>query len=265
MPEGPGNRQSPPLQADGATQEPQQVAPTSPDLPTDDESIACPPEDPCLPEGFREWQEVGVRATEDSDSERFVGARIIVDRGNFHLYVEGIRADGGVEEVYNTRVGLGDVDTPTPEGKFLINHLYCYPDVLFYGAHKEKIPGLYGGFFAPMLACDESGKCRRYRDLGIHGFDASAYPHPETIKTAAFGPASAGCIRVPDPCTFKKTLIKLVGVGPVKRNDRGCYHWLNRPVEVLVVEDDGIVMSILRGGIHAAAGGLGAILSVFGY
>jgi hypothetical protein len=265
-PEGQSMNQSPTVQSNGTTEgdDAKQAGPAGSPLHADEGSMVCPPEDPCLPDGFREWHEVSIQGRDESDARQFVGARVIVDRSNYHLFVEGIRPDGSVEDIYNTRVGLGDVETPTPEGRFLINHLYCYPDVLFFGENKEKIPGLYGGFFAPMLACDESGKCRRFRDLGIHGFDPDSYPHPEAIKTDSFGPSSAGCIRVPDPCAFKKTLIRLVGVGPVKRNERGCYHWLNRPVEIWVVDDSGILLSIVRNGFHAAGAGLGALLSIFG-
>ena len=121
-----------------------------------------PPDDPCLPSIFKGWEELSIQSSFLEPQDRYVAARIVVDLENFHLVLEGIRPDGTVEPVYETDVGVGDPYTPTPQGRFLINHVYCYPDVLFYDQARREIPSLYKGFFAPVLFCDEEGSCKRF-------------------------------------------------------------------------------------------------------
>jgi len=195
------------------------------------------PDDPCLPKLYRDWQELALDEEADALRKQFVHIRVSIDRATFRLCIEGLRHDGSAEEVYRTPVALGDVNTPTPDGTFFINHVYCYPDVFFFHEVAGKVPYLYNGFFAPLLLCDESGRCQRHRELGIHGFMASAYPNRHSVVPATYGAVSGGCIRLPDPCRFKRELIRLAGLGPLKRNDRGCYHWLKRPVEVIIAGD----------------------------
>ncbi|MEJ2719413.1 MAG: L,D-transpeptidase, partial [Deltaproteobacteria bacterium] len=208
-----------------------------------------PPVDPCLPSLYRDWQELSIDERERRPEEKFTAGRIIIERQAFHLTLEGIRTDGSVEEIYETHVALGNIDTPTPTGRFLINHIYCYPDVVFYDAEREKIPALYNGFFAPLLACNDRGACARFHELGIHGYDPAAYQQPVSFEEATYGGVSSGCIRIPNPCRFKTELISLVGIGPVRKNDRGCYHWLDKPVEVFIVDDEITVASFVRGGL----------------
>jgi L,D-transpeptidase catalytic domain len=207
------------------------------------------PLDPCLPTEFGNWQEASLNAGQIFPLKRFKNIRIVIDREVFSLKLEGIANDGAAEVLYETRVALGVPDAPTPLGRFVINHVYCYPDVLFFTDAHEAVPDLYDGFLAPLQRCDSRGNCSRYRELGIHGFKASAYPNPDEIITDPFGPVSGGCIRVPDPCRFKSALIRLVGIGPPKKNERGWYHWLERPVEVTIVEggEEVTILSLLQG------------------
>lgn len=221
------------------------------------------PPDPCLPGLYRDWRELSIHNREGFTETRFKGARIVIDHKTFQLVLQGVLSDGSVEDVYETHVALGDAETPTPGGSFVINHIYCYPDVVFFDSSQEKIPALYKGFFAPLLACDEHGNCERFRELGMHGFEPSAYPQPDRIRPETFGAVSGGCIRLPDPCQFKTALIRLVGLGPLRKNDRGCYHWLNKPVEVRISEDDGILASILDGGLLQVRRGLRTLMGIF--
>jgi hypothetical protein len=228
------------------------------------------PDDPCLPKLYKNWEEFGADAREHAGTREFAAVRIVLDRSNFTLTLEGVKSDGVVQEIYRSPVGLGDVNSPTPKGGFVINHIYAYPDVLFFGAVGDPVSGLYNGFFAPLLACDENGRCQRYCDLGIHGFKASAHPHRAAITVGTRGAVSAGCIRVPDPCRLKSLLIGIVGVGPLKKNDRGSYHWLARPVEVRVTGDypgtrDQITLvQISEESINQVQGGLKGLLDLFG-
>lgn len=196
-----------------------------------------PPDDPCLPPLYKDWREMSLHNQENAPYHEFAEFRIHIDRSNFELVFEGIHRDGSIEEIYRTYVGLGDVDSPTPEGRFLINHVYCYPDVVLFGASGEPVPGVYDGFFAPLLLCDEEGRCERHRELGMHGYHHPVTSDPQVTPANTYGAISAGCIRLPDPCKFKACLIRLVGIGPMKRNDRGTYHWLNKPVEVIIDGD----------------------------
>ncbi len=227
------------------------------------------PDDPCLPPLYKDWQEMSLNNQDEARRHGFAAFRIHIDRSNFELTFEGIHPDESVEEIYRTFVGLGDISSPTPEGRFLINHVYCYPDVVLFGVSGEHIPHVYGGFFAPLLLCNEQGKCERYHELGLHGFTPGRDPAPHVTLANAYGAISAGCIRLPDPCKFKSTLIKLVGIGPLKHNDRGSYHWLDKPVEVVIdgdYPDTGEQLdltSMIQDGLSQIRAGLQSVLDIF--
>lgn len=225
------------------------------------EEMALPPHDRCLPSLYRDWSEISANRSLDKLGGDFAGARVIIDRSTFNLLLQGIRWDLSVKDIYSTRVAIGDFETPTPVGQFIINHVYCYSDVLYFDVNHQSVPLLYNGFFAPLLACDEDGRCRRFRELGLHGFDASAYPNPQLLRPETEGPVSHGCIRLPDPCAFKAALIRLVGVGPLKRNERGSYHWLDKPVEVWIVDDEITLVSLMEEGFSYMHQGLLSIIN----
>ncbi|MBI5249413.1 MAG: L,D-transpeptidase [Desulfomonile tiedjei] len=248
------------------------IAPPPP-APSAQEPTAHPPDvviapnDPCLPGLYTNWQEFGQDDTNVPKPE-FKWIRIQIDRLNFELVLEGIRKDDSAEEIYRTHVALGDVNSPTPEGRFIINHIYCYPDVVFFDTQAERVPGLYNGFFAPLLICDEQGRCQRFRELGLHGFEALSIPNGRRISPATVGAVSSGCIRVPDPCKLKKAIIRTAGLGGLKQNDRGCYHWLKKPVEVVISdkypdEDEPNLVSIIERGVTQMQEGLKGLLDVF--
>ncbi|MFH1117517.1 MAG: L,D-transpeptidase [Pseudomonadota bacterium] len=228
-----------------------------------------PPDDPCLPRLYHDWEELGANGTEEG-GRRYRAVRLLIDRSQFMLTVEGILPDGSTEDVYFTHIGLGDLQSRTPAGRFFINHLYCYPDVVYFDPALGPIPDLYNGFLAPLMVCNREGQCRRFRELGLHGFDASVYPESYDLVEQTYGPVSAGCIRVPEPCELKAILIRLVGVGPLKQNGRGCYHWLKKPVEVIIDGqypgfDDGAGLSSYVGnGLRSVRKGLKGILGLFG-
>lgn len=220
------------------------------------------PDDPCLPRLYKDWSEVSHHVRESfRDAQRRL--RIVIDRSSFVLTLELLGPYGDAQEVYRTQVGLGGVDSPTPQGVFIINHLYPYPDVKYFTSSGEPIPALYNGFFAPLLVCDKAGRCERYRDMGIHGFRGSAHPDPSVRRTGTRGPVSSGCIRLPDPCEFKKVFLQFVELGPVKRNDRGSYHWLKTPVEVRIdadypaPEEDLTLASIFEESLKEVRSGIG--------
>lgn len=204
---------------------------------TTDQSVSSevlqPPEDPCLPSPYKDWYDFSKQARE-GDVPVAGRTRIVIDRSMFHLLIEEYNPGTFIEEIYATPVGLGYLRSPTPEGNFIINHIFCYTDVLFFSASQEAVPNLYNGFFAPLLECDVKGNCRRFNDLGIHGFAPDARPDA-SIRPETFGAVSAGCVRLPDPCSFKRHLLRRVELGPLKRNERGSYHWLKRPLEVIIV------------------------------
>ena len=220
-----------------------------------------PPEDPCLPPRFLNWREKWFTESSVSRDSRFTEARIIIDRAACRLILQGIRPDTSVQDIYSTPVAMGDFETPTPVGLFFINHVYCYSDVLFFDVNQKPIRNLYNGFFAPLLACDEGGNCRRFRDLGIHGFDAQVFPNPQLVNPETEGFASHGCIRLPNPCAFKAALIDAVGVGRLRRNERGSYHWLSKPVEVWIVDDETTLLSLMEDGLFHVGRGLKGILN----
>ncbi len=231
-------------------------------------NIVIPPNDPCLPGLYTDWQELG-KNEPVGKRKGFVAFRIVVNRTNFTLSFEGLKRDRTTEQIYATHVGLGDMRTPTPEGAFLINHIYCYPDVLYYDHSSEKIRGLYNGFFAPLLVCDRNGKCSRHRDLGIHGYNKNGM-RSRNAGAQTYGAISAGCIRVPDPCKLKSEIIRYVGIGPIRQNERGTYHWLAKPIQVVVSDDykdqqeDMTLASMFQQSLEQVHGGIQEILSIFG-
>lgn len=228
-----------------------------------------PPDDPCLPPLYKDWREMSLHNQENVSYHGFAGFRIHIDRSNFEMTFEGIHRDDSVEEIYRTHVGLGDTESPTPEGKFLINHVYCYPDVVLFDESGSPVPAVYDGFFAPILLCDEQGRCERHRELGMHGFHHPGAADLQVTSVNTYGAISSGCIRLPDPCKFKASLIRLVGIGPMKRNDRGSYHWLNKPVEVIIDgaypggEQELTLLSLIREGAAQVQGGLKSVLDIF--
>lgn len=227
-----------------------------------------PPDDPCLPPLYKDWQEFSTFSGPKS-SKYESALRIVIDRTMFILTLEEIGFQDKPRIVYQTEVALGNLTSPTPEGSFIINHIYCYPDVMYFSPVHKKVPKLYNGFFAPLLWCDQAGKCERFNDLGIHGFCPEARPDP-AIRPEAFGAVSGGCIRLPDPCAFKKHLIMRSNLGPRRINERGSYHWLEKPINVLIVngypfpETPDTIFKVLTDGLERLGNGLGELLKQFG-
>jgi L,D-transpeptidase catalytic domain len=258
---------SPAVPSTNSSDSPDAPAPTSPvEAPAKPPE---PPDDPCLPHLYKDWREVSLDNEQNGSHHEFAEFRIHIDRSNFELTFEGIHRDGSVKEIYRTHVGLGDIASPTPEGKFLINHVYCYPDVVYFDPSGRPFLDVYEGFFAPLLLCDEQGRCERHRDLGLHGYHHQGSSDPQVIQSSTYGAISAGCIRLPDPCGFKACLIRSVGIGPLKRNDRGSYHWLNKPVEVDIDADypggdeQLTLLSLIREGAAQVQDGLKSVLDIF--
>jgi len=239
------------------------IPPAGPDL----SKIVIPPNDPCLPVLYNDWQELS-KEEQGGRRRAYAAFRIFINRTNLMLTFEGLRRDNMFEEIYSTHVGLGEINSPTPEGTYIINHIYCYPDVLYFDPSSEKIPGLYNGFFAPLLVCDKRGRCARHRDLGIHGYNKGNTSRRVSLQN--YGYSSAGCVRVPDPCKLKSELIRYVGIGTIKQNERGSYHWLSKPITVVISDTypDGLeettLASIFQESLNQVQGGIKELFSIFG-
>lgn len=192
-------------------------------------------DDPCLPPLYNDWEEFSSYSEDYRRNNNMAGARIVIDLVNFRMVLEAVIRDGTTRAIIEQNIAVGDPKTPTPVGSFIMNHIYCYPDVLFFGDGSTPVHGLYNGFFAPLLVCDENANCRRFNELGLHGYHATALTSDSvSMSPSTFGALSAGCVRISDPCSFKMELIRVVGIGPLKKNDRGSYHWLKKPVQVVV-------------------------------
>jgi len=231
--------------------------------------ISQAPYDPCLPGLYRDWLEFSIDQDEFRKTYDIIGARILIDQARFEIRIEALLKDGTTREFYRGAIALGAFKSPTPKGHFIINHVYCYPDVIFFASESQPIPNLYRGFFAPLQICDEYGHCERYHDLGIHGFQISAHPHPDTLRPGLYGPVSGGCVRVADPCAIKRHLIRLVGIGKLRKNDRGSYHWLNKNVKVMIFDEESgpdenlTIVKILEGGLTSLESGLRSVINIF--
>ncbi len=195
-------------------------------------------DDPCLPPLYKDWSEFSADSDDYRRRNRITGARILINLETYNIALEAIMSGGENKLILSQNVAVGDARTPTPQGSYILNHIYCYPDVLFFGENSKPVSGLYNGFLAPLLVCDDNMNCRRIKDLGIHGFQGKFHPNLSAVNLETFGAVSAGCIRIPDPCSFKMELIRIVGIGPLKNNDRGSYHWLKKPVEVIAYKKD---------------------------
>jgi len=228
------------------------------------------PYDPCLPGLYRDWREFSVDQIEFRKKHGIVGAKIEIDRMRYQLRLLALMVDGSTRETYRGNVAVGALKSPTPKGSFTINHIYCYPDVIFFASQSQPLANLYRGLFIPLQICDGFGRCERYNELGLHGFELSAHPNPETTQPGVFGPTSAGCVRIADPCAFKRHLISLIGVGKVLKNDRGSYHWLNKNVDVEIfdqeseLEETVTLAKILEEGITSIGLGLRSVMNIFG-
>ncbi len=197
------------------------------------------PNDPCLPKGSQDWKEAFQSGIYRQDPGGYIDLRLVIDRASYTMVFQGLKANGHIEELYRSQVGLGTHEAMTPVGLFYINHVYCYPGVIYFTDSGDSIKDLYAALFAPLLKCDSNGDCFRYEQLGIHGLNPNLLPSGDQGVFQLYGPVSEGCVRIPDPCGFKRTLIHFAGIGPIKRNDRGYYHWLNKPVRVEVVDEIG--------------------------
>jgi hypothetical protein len=235
------------------------------------ETLFQTPDDPCLQNEYNDWREFSLAEHHINSIALDRQIRLHIHRNSFILSLEVVEGDNPTMEIYFTTVGLGDLSSPTPVGSFVINHIYCYPDVVFFDSSSEKVSELYNGFFAPLLLCENRvGRCARYNDLGIHGFRASAIPGSSPIRPETYGAVTGGCIRLPDPCSFKKELIRNVGVGPVRKNERGSYHWLKRPVEVIIegaypgTDDDVTIADIVQDGLSHIRAGVRSMLELLG-
>lgn len=192
------------------------------------------PDDPSLPSLYKDWSEFSADSEEYRRKNRIAGARIVINLQSYNLVLEAISDNGDTKSVVSQNVGVGNIQSPTPEGEFIINHIYCYPDVLLFDANSNPVPGVYDGFFAPLLVCDGKSNCRRVKELGLHGFQGKFYPNFAGINPGTSGAVSAGCVRIPNPSSFKMELIRVVGIGPIKKNERGSFHWLKKPIPVVV-------------------------------
>jgi hypothetical protein len=90
------------------------------------------------------------------------------------------------------------------------------------------------------------------------------FPVPGAIRPGAEGHSSGGCIRLPDPCAFKKALTRSARLGPLRKNERGSYHWLERPIEVLIYDDKATILSLLEEGIGLVSRRVGSALGLLG-
>jgi hypothetical protein len=227
------------------------------------------PYDPCLPGLYRDWLEFSLDQEEFRKNHGIVGARILIDRMKYQIRIQALIRDGTNRDSYRGAVALGALKSPTPKGRFIINHIYCYPDVIFFAPESQPVSNLYMGFFAPLQICDESGHCERYHELGLHGFERSAHPNPTSLHPGLYGPVSGGCVRVADPCSLKRHLIRLVGVGNLRNNDRGSFHWLRKNVEVVVFDEESepdealTLAKILEEGIVSLGSGLRSVMNIF--
>ena len=227
---------------------------------TDSVESQWPPPDHCLPPLYRNWLEFCEQERSALKLAHYSGAAIVIDLSVFRLELCGTLPNGTAEVIYECPIGAGSFATPTPTGQYVINHVYCYPDVLFFAEGNRKISGLYNGFFAPLLRCDENGACSRYREMGIHGFDSTVFPDRSMIQVGTQGAVSSGCIRLPNPCRFKSLLIALARVGPPKKNERGSFHWLRSPVDVFIIDNSPTILSLFEDGFDAITGALANIL-----
>ncbi|MFH0957263.1 MAG: L,D-transpeptidase [Pseudomonadota bacterium] len=228
------------------------------------------PYDTCLPGLYRDWREFSVDQIEFRKKHGILGARILIDRTRYQIRILALMVDGSTKETYRGDVAVGAAKSPTPRGSFIINHIYCYPDVIFFASESQPLANLYRGLFVPLQICDGFGRCQRYNELGLHGFELSAHPSPETIQPGVFGANSAGCVRIADPCSFKRHLITLAGVGKVLKNDRGSYHWLNKNVDVEIFDQEPeltetiTLAKILEEGLTSVVSGFRNVINIFG-
>lgn len=198
-----------------------------------------PPHDLCLPARFNDWKEAAQYDFIRSETAKYVDLRIMIDRASYTMVFQGLTPEGEIEELYRSPVGLGRYNAMTPVGLFHINHIYCYPDVKYFTDDGSEIDNLYNGLFAPLLICDSQGVCSRYEQLGLHGLNPELLPGADLEIVQRYGPVSEGCVRLPDPCGFKREIISHAGIGPLMQNQRGHYHWLRRSVSVEVVDEVG--------------------------
>ncbi len=166
----------------------------------------------------------------------------------FKLY--GLRPKGDKEVIYETRVGLGSGEFPTPVGVYYVTHIYdedpwwIPPKDRSWAAGQSPSRKVYGGTMAPLLkkrTVKSKNQPPQFYDLvdAKVKVDDYGYRFHGTNQPRSIGHnQSHGCVRmVPADARKVASLIKeYVGIANEKNDDNGKFVVLQNPVRLNLVK-----------------------------
>ena len=166
----------------------------------------------------------------------------------FKLY--GLPPKGDKEVLYETRVGLGSGEFPTPVGVYYVTHIYdedpwwIPPKDRAWAAGQSASRKVYGGTMAPLLkkrTVKSKNQSPQFYDLvdARVKVDDYGYRFHGTNQPRSIGRnQSHGCVRmVPTDARKVASLIKeYVGISSEKNDDNGKFIVLRNPVRLNLVK-----------------------------
>ena len=193
------------------------------------------------------------RATESSQ-EKFSGKynylEIQVSHSSHEFRLYGLRPKGDKEVLYETKVGLGSGEFPTPVGVYYVTHIYdddpwwIPPRDRAWAAGQSPSRKVYGGTMAPLLK-KRTVRSRRQPPQSYDLIDAKVrvddygYRFHGTNQPRSIGHnQSHGCVRmIPNDARKVASLIKeYVGIASEKNDENGKFVVLRNPVRLNLVK-----------------------------
>ncbi len=189
-------------------------------------------------------------ASLEKSSGKYDHLEIWVSHSAHEFKLLGLPSTGQTEVLYETKVGLGSGEFPTPVGVYYVTHIYdedpwwIPPKDRAWAAGQSPSRKVYGGTMAPLLK-KRPVKPKNQPPQSYDLIDAKVkvddygYRFHGTNQPRSIGHnQSHGCVRmVPEDARKVASLIKeYVGVADQKTNDNGKFVVLRAPVRLNLVK-----------------------------
>ncbi len=191
-----------------------------------------------------------VNTSSETSPRKYAYLEIWVSHSAHEFKLFGLPAIGEKEVLYETKVGLGSGEFPTPVGVYYVTHIYdedpwwIPPKDRAWAAGQSPSRKVYGGTMAPLLKkrpVKQKNQPPQFYDLidAKVKVDDYGYRFHGTNQPRSIGRnQSHGCVRmVPADARKVASLIKeYVGVANEKTDDNGKFVVLQAPVRLNLVK-----------------------------
>ncbi len=192
----------------------------------------------------------GTESSQEKSSGKYDYLEIWVSHSSHEFRLYGLPRSGDREALYETTVGLGSGEFPTPVGVYYVTHIYdedpwwIPPRDRAWAAGQSPSRKVYGGTMAPLLKkrpVKSKNQPPQFYDLvdakvkvEDYGYRFHGTNQPRSIGHNQ----SHGCVRMkPDDARKVASLIKeYVGVASEKNDDNGKFVVLRNPVRLNLVK-----------------------------